>query len=161
MKWAALFLALAAPAFAAPEESVKFTPVLKFYECPPNFVYRSDCKLTERALDPQKLVLDIEVMEQLVGRWTFRDASTAPVMYHVIVVRSKSDKKFEYSVSVEAGLNSSPTPISNARAEFSDDNIPRAFGVASAVFEKDGKKFLAELRLKDFHGVAPPAKSKR
>ncbi len=145
---------------AAPEESVKFVPAIKFYECPPNFVYRHECKISEYTLEPQKLVLNIEVLEQRMGHWSLRVADPVPAVYHVIVVRGKGSKQYNYSVSTEAGLASSPTPLTNARAEFSDDSVPRSFGVSTPTLEKDGKKYLAEIRLTDFHGKAMPTQRK-
>lgn len=161
---AALLVAAAlssAPAFAgAPTETVKFTPTIRFYECPQTFVYRSDCVVKERVLEPQKLDLNIQVLTQRMGQWALQIADPVPASYYVIVVRGPVEKHFEYSVSTETGLPGSPNPFTNARVEFSDTAIPDSFGVSSATIQKDGKNYITEIRLGQFHQDNTPAPAK-
>lgn len=145
-------------AHAAPEESVKFTPILRVFECPPNFVYRSDCKMIEKRLEQQKLVLNLDMLNQKMGQWSLQTTDPVPASFYVIVIRGREGKQYDYSVSTETGLPGSPAPFANGRIEFSDATTPSSFGVASATMEKDGKKYLTELRLTDFHGKASSAK---
>ena len=155
----ALFLSLlmaGAPAFGAPQETVKFTPTIKIYECPQSFVYRSECRAQEKQLEAQKLVLDLQVLSNRMGHWSLQLSDPVPSSYYVIVVRGKNGNHYDYSVSTETGIPGSPTPFVNERVEFSDAAIPFSFGVSSATLEKDGKKYITEIRLKDFHGKPVP-----
>ncbi|HEY8279140.1 MAG TPA: hypothetical protein VIH99_05930 [Bdellovibrionota bacterium] len=154
LRWGCFFLFVSISVSAAPEDSVKFTPTLRTYECPANFVYRSDCKMTERKLEPQKLVLNLDLLNRSMGQWSMQTADPVPASHYVIVLRGRAGKQFEYSVSTESGLPGSPAPFANARIEFTDASVPNSFGVGSATIEKDGKKYLTEIRLSDFHGKA-------
>jgi hypothetical protein len=159
--WLALgvFLFAGAAASASTTETVKFTPTVRLYECPPGFVYRSDCAVHEKKLDPQVLALNLEVLTDRMGQWSLQMKDPIPASYFVIVVRGRSGDHYDYSVSAETGLPGSAAPFAEDRVEFSDAAIPKSFGVASAPMEKDGKKYLTEIRLGDFHGKpVPPAK---
>lgn len=155
----ALLLALASPAHATASsgETVKFTPVLRLYECPAGFVFRSDCAMREKRLEAQKLDLNIQVLTQVMGQWAYQTHEPVPASYYVIVVRGAAGGRIEYSVSTETGLPGSPAPFANARVEFSEGNAPANFGVSSATMEKDGKNFLTEIRLTEFRGQPGPA----
>jgi hypothetical protein len=146
------------PAAAADSpETVKFTPTIRFYECPQTFVYRSDCTVKEKILETQKLDLNIQVLTQRMGQWTLSMTDPVPASYFVIVVRGMVAKHYEYSVSTETGLPGSPAPFTNARVEFSDTAVPASFGVSSATMQKDGKNYITEIRLAAFHGEPVPA----
>lgn len=131
---------------------VVFTPTIRLYECPPNFVYRSDCNVKEKVLEPQKLELNIQVLTERMGQWSLQATSPIAASYYVIVVRGPVSGHFNYSVSAETGIPGSPAPFANARVEFPDSAIPQSFGVSSATMEKDGKKYLTEIRITDFQG---------
>lgn len=142
----------------APMPTVKFTPTVRIYECPAVFQHKSECISHEKKLEPVKLWLSIEVANQVMGSWAHHEISPVPAAFHVIVLRGLSGNLSEYSVSTEAGLKGSPMPLSNARVEFTETTLPRSFGVSSPPVEKDGKKFLTELRLEAFHGRIVPSK---
>jgi hypothetical protein len=157
-----LLLALAGPAAAAPRDTgntIRFTPTIRLYECPPTFTYRSDCNAKETTLDPQKLELNVQVISNRTGQWVFHAANPVPADFYVIVVRGPVSGHWEYSVSVETGIPGTPAPYANSRVEFPESAVPQSFGVSSATLEKDGKKYLTEIRLADFHG--PPIQRKK
>ncbi|MGZ3651430.1 MAG: hypothetical protein ACXVB9_02320 [Bdellovibrionota bacterium] len=148
-----LLCLLAKPAAAAPSDTVKFTPTIRFYECPQTFTYRSDCAVKEKILSPQKLDLNIQVLTQRMGQWSLQMTEPVPASYSVIVVRGPVANHREYSVSTETGLPGSPSPFTNARVEFSDAAIPDSFGVSSSTMEKAGKKYITEIRLAEFQEI--------
>lgn len=153
-----LMLLTVAAQGAQPIPTVKFTPVIKVYECPPVFQHKGECVVSEKKLEQVKIWLSMSVAEQTMGSWSHQEASPVPATFHVIVLRGLTGNTSEYSVSAEAGLTGMPLPFANARTEFNDHTLPRNFGVASAPIEKDGKKYITELRLEDFHGRIVPAK---
>ena len=142
----------------APMPTVKFTPLVRVYECPPVFKHKSECVSHERKLAPVKLWLSVEVLNQVMGHWAHQETAPVPASFHVIVLRGLSGNLSEYSVSTEASVNGAPLPMSNGRVEFTETTLPKSFGVSSPPVEKDGKKFITELRLEDFHGRQLPAK---
>jgi hypothetical protein len=147
-------------AMADTSNTVQFTPVLRFYECPPTFTYRSDCKMKEKTLAPQKLELNLEVLTDRMGQWTVQSTDPITANYYVIVARGPVGDHFEYSISTETGLPGSPAPYANERVEFPDSAIPKSFGVSSSTMIKDGKNYLTELRVTAFHAL-PTLKSKK
>lgn len=156
---AAFFLLMfVAKAAAAPIPTVKFTPSVKIYECPPVFKHKSECVVTEKKLEPVKIWLSIEVLNQVMGQWTYQESMPVPTSFYVIVLRGQAGAGYEYSVSTETGVTGSPMPLSNGRVEFGDATTPSSFGVSSSPVEKDGKKYITELRLADFHGKPFPMK---
>ncbi len=136
--------------------TVKFTPTVRIFECPAVFQHKSECLAHEKKLEPLKLWLSVEVLDQQMGHWTYQETSPVPASFHVIVLRTKNSNPGEYSVSTEAGVNSSPTPRASSRIEFSENSRPQTFGSASAPYESNGKKYITELRIEDFHGRLPP-----
>jgi hypothetical protein len=157
MKFFALAALISLPAAAADSpETVKFTPTIRFYECPQTFVYRSDCTVKEKVLETQKLDLNLQVLTQRMGQWTLQMTDPIPASYYVIVVRGMVAKHYEYSVSTETGLPGSPSPFTNARVEFAESAVPESFGVSSATMQKDGKNYITEIRLAAFHGEPVP-----
>jgi hypothetical protein len=157
MKFFALAALISLPAAAADSpETVKFTPTIRFYECPQTFVYRSDCTVKEKVLEAQKLDLNIQVLTQRMGQWTLQMTDPIPASYYVIVVRGMVAKHYEYSVSTETGLPGSPSPFTNARVEFAESAVPESFGVSSATMQKDGKNYITEIRLAAFRGEPVP-----
>jgi len=156
---AAFFLLMfVASAAAAPIPTVKFTPTVKIYECPPVFKHKSECVVTERKLEPVKIWLSIEVLNQVMGQWTHQEALPVPASFYVIVLRGQAGARYGYSVSTETGVSGAPMPLSNGRVEFDDATIPQSFGVSTPPVEKDGKKYITELKLADFHGKPFPMK---
>jgi hypothetical protein len=156
---ALLLLAFLALPAAAKEtgNTIRFTPSVRLYECPKDFVYRSDCAVKEKVLEPQKLELNVQVLTNRMGQWSFQATNPVAVSYFVIVVRGPAGNHWDYSVSAETGIPGSPAPFANARIEFPENAIPPSFGVSSATMEKDGKKFITELRLTKFSGPPMPA----
>lgn len=138
--------------------TVKFTPTVKIYECPVVFQHKSECLEHEQKLAPVKLWLDLEVLDQVMGRWVHQESAPMPASFFVIVMRGRSGQQLNYSISTETGLNGSATPLSNGRIEFRNNDAPKSFGVAGAPVEKNGKKYITELRLSDFHGRIEPTK---
>ncbi len=156
---AAFFLLmLVASGAAAAIPTVKFTPSLKIYECPPVFKQKSECVVTEKKLEQVKIWLSIDIASQSMGQWTYQETSPVPVSFFVIVLQGQAGARYEYSVSAETGVTGSGMPFSNSRAEFDDATVPRSLGVSSTPFEKDGKKYITELKLSDFHGRPFPTK---
>lgn len=141
----------------APMPTVKFTPLLRIYECPPVFKHKSECLSHEKRLAPVKLWLSVEVLNQVMGHWTHQETAPALASFHVIVLRGLKGNTSEYSVSAEAGLTGAPMPLSNSRVEFTEATLPKNFGVSSPPVERDGKKYITEIRLEDFHGRLLPA----
>ena len=46
---------------AQPIPTVKFTPVIKIYECPPVFQHKGECVLSEKKLEQVKIWLSMSV----------------------------------------------------------------------------------------------------
>ncbi len=151
-------LLFAADAAAVPMPTVKFTPQVKIYECPPVFKHKSECLVTEKKLEPVKLWLNIEVLNQSMGQWTHQETLPVPSSFYVIVLRGPGSGGYEYSVSTETGVTGTAMPFSNGRVEFTDATTPASLGVSGVPVEKDGKKYITELRLTEFHGRIWPNK---
>ena len=133
--------------------TIQFTPILRLYECPSTFTFRSDCTVKEKTLPQQKLDLNVQVLTERMGQWTIQATDPIAANYYVIVVRGPVDNHWEYSVSTETGLPGSPAPYANERVEFSETAVPGSFGVSSSTMVKDGKKYLTEIRITGFQGV--------
>ncbi len=155
-----LLALLARPAASAPEDPgniVTMTPTIRLYVCPATFQFRSDCNALEKTLEPQKVELVSQVQTQRLGQWSFQATDPVAASFFVIVARSPENGHWKYSVSAETGLPTSPAPFANARVEFSEGSVPPVFVLSSATMEKDGKKYLTEIRIAGFSG--PPLKA--